>query len=35
VVNGTWNGNTAVDMSGHLTDTQGTTITREITMALN
>lgn len=35
LVNGTWNGNTAADMSGHLTDTQGTTITREITMTMN
>jgi hypothetical protein len=35
VINGTWNGNTAVNLSGHLTDTQGTTITREITMEMN
>ena len=35
LVNGTWNGNTATDMSGNLTDTKNTTVIREITMQMN
>lgn len=35
LINGTWNGNTAVNMSGHLTDTQGSTVIREITVQMN
>lgn len=35
LVNGTWNGATAVDISGNLVDTQNATITREITMEMN
>lgn len=32
LVNGTWNGNTAVDMSGNLLETRNTTVIREIMM---
>lgn len=35
LVNGTWNGDTAVDMSGHLLDTTSTTVIREIVMEMN
>jgi hypothetical protein len=35
LVNGTWNGNTATDISGNLTDTKSTTVIREITMQMN
>ncbi len=35
VVNGTWNGNSGENMSGHLTDTKESTVIREITMRLN
>ena len=34
LVNGFWNGDTAVDMSGNLLDTQNTTVIREITMTV-
>jgi len=35
LVNGTWNGNTANDISGHITDTESKTVIREITMQMN
>ena len=35
LVNGTWNGNTANDISGHLTDTKNTTVIREIILHMN
>lgn len=35
LVNGTWNGNTATDISGNITDTKSSTVIREITMQMN